>query len=181
MSHDFKVIALTLALSCSAFAQSDFEALKARAEAGDADAQFELGGMYRDGSGVSIDDGEAQRWYSLAAEQGDVSAQLALAEMYDIGLVFEESDRNAVRWYRAAALQGNSRAQYMLGIKYETGSGTPQNYVRAYLWFAVSAAQGEEFALEARDKVRAELSPQALEQAQAQATRCFESNFKDCD
>jgi hypothetical protein len=33
----------------------------------------------------------------------------------------------------------------------------------------------------ARDRVAAKLSPQALEQAQAQATRCFESNFKDCD
>jgi hypothetical protein len=32
-----------------------------------------------------------------------------------------------------------------------------------------------------RDKIRDLLAPQALEEAQALATRCFKSNYQDCD
>ena len=37
---------------------------------GDADAQNNLGNMYRDGLGVLKDEAEAVRWYRLAAVQG---------------------------------------------------------------------------------------------------------------
>lgn len=46
------------------------DALRARAERGDADAQYDLGVTYVDGRGVSQDDAEAMRWYRLTAEQG---------------------------------------------------------------------------------------------------------------
>jgi len=178
-----KTLFLFVAMSAAVpvLAQSDFESTKARAEAGDASAQRMLGRMYRDGDGVSLDDLESLRWFKLAAEQGDVSAQLALGQMYDIGLSVEEDDQEAVNWYRAAAAQGNSRAQYLLGIKNESGNGTTQNYLEAYIWLSVSAAQGEEFAAETRDRVGVLLSKKSLEQAQLKATRCFESNLKDCE
>ncbi len=41
------------------------------AEQGNAEAQFNLGGMYRQGRGVPQDDAEAMKWYRKAAEQGD--------------------------------------------------------------------------------------------------------------
>ncbi len=56
MSQAFKlVMALLIALSTSAsvLAQSDFEATKARAESGDAEAQYDLGLMYANGAGVA--------------------------------------------------------------------------------------------------------------------------------
>ena len=56
----------------------EIDALRARAEAGDADAQFTLGGMYADGTGVPQDDAEAVRWYRLAAAQGLAFAQYSL-------------------------------------------------------------------------------------------------------
>ena len=46
------------------------EALRERAEQGDALAQVNLGHMYRTGQGVPQDDIEAMRWYRLAADQG---------------------------------------------------------------------------------------------------------------
>ena len=58
--------------------QTDVEALKAKAEQGDASAQFRLGFMYNTGEGVPQDDAEAVKWYRLAAEQGDASAQFNL-------------------------------------------------------------------------------------------------------
>ena len=45
---------------------TEFEDLRTRAEAGDAEAQTELGLMYADGRGVLQDDAEAVRWYRLA-------------------------------------------------------------------------------------------------------------------
>ena len=52
-------------------AQDDsIEALRSRANAGDADAQFSLGYMYETGEGVPQDAVEAVAWYRRAAEQG---------------------------------------------------------------------------------------------------------------
>ena len=43
--------------------------LRPLAERGDAEAQYNLGVMYRNGQGVPHDDAEAVKWYRLAAEQ----------------------------------------------------------------------------------------------------------------
>ena len=48
------------------------------AEQGDAIAQFNLGDMYYNGEGVSVDYQEAMKWYSKAAEQGLADAQSSL-------------------------------------------------------------------------------------------------------
>src|SRR3990167_550255 len=45
------------------------------ADQGDASAQFNLGGMYRQGFGVKQDYAEAVKWYRLAADQGHAIAQ----------------------------------------------------------------------------------------------------------
>ena len=60
-------------------------ALRASAEAGDADAQTNLGYRYFSGWGVPEDAVEAARWYRLAAEQGDATAQVNLGVMYANG------------------------------------------------------------------------------------------------
>ena len=55
------------------------------AEQGDAEAQFNLGQMYREGLGVEQDYKEAVKWYRLAAEQRNERGQVNLAIMYDDG------------------------------------------------------------------------------------------------
>ena len=54
------------------------EQVRARADRGDAAAQFNLGFMYETGAGVPQDDREAVRWWRLAADQGNAEAQSAL-------------------------------------------------------------------------------------------------------
>ena len=163
------------------FVQSDFESTKARAEAGNAEAQFNLGWMYSNGDGLEKNDQEAIRWYRLAAEQGHVSAQLNLGIRYIVGYGLAQNYQEALKWFKLAAEQGNAHAQYEIGGMYQNGSGVVQNNSTAYMWYSVAAAQGNTLATEARDLVRNHLSPTALDQAQALATRCFESNFQDCD
>ena len=48
--------------------------LRARADAGEASAQFELGLMYANGRGVPQDDAEAIAWYRRSTEQGHAGA-----------------------------------------------------------------------------------------------------------
>ena len=51
----------------------------------DAEAQFAIGNIYREGLGVKKSDSEAVSWYRLSAEHGFAKAQYVLAEMYEKG------------------------------------------------------------------------------------------------
>ncbi|MFP6573488.1 MAG: tetratricopeptide repeat protein, partial [Vicinamibacterales bacterium] len=62
-----------------------FRHLPTWAEAGDAEAQCQLGLRYANGIGVTQNYVEAVRWYRLAAEQGHAGGQNALAGMYAAG------------------------------------------------------------------------------------------------
>ena len=62
-----------------------FEGYKAKAEKGDAEAQYNLGLCYFYGTGVAKDEVEAVKWYRKAAEQGDAKGQCNLAACYARG------------------------------------------------------------------------------------------------
>ncbi|MCC6933020.1 MAG: sel1 repeat family protein [Deltaproteobacteria bacterium] len=53
-----------------------------RAHLGEADAQYYLGAMYKNGYGVVQNNNEAIRWYSKAAMQGHSGAQSNLDVTY---------------------------------------------------------------------------------------------------
>ena len=116
-----------------------------------------------------------------AAKQGDVDAQLALGFMYDHGEGVSENDAEAVKWYRKAADQGLARGQYNLGVMYYNGDGVPENHVRAYVWLSMAKTQGYESAKKAVETVKNLMTKQQIAQAQALATQCYESDYKDCD
>ena len=117
----------------------------------------------------------------LLAEQGNANAQLNLGIRYDFGDGIPENDAEAVKWYRLAAEQGNANAQFSLGVMYSNGEGVPQNNTRAYVWFSVAATQGHQYAGGEKDIASEELSPAGREEAQRIATKCFESDYQDCD
>ena len=88
-----------------------FEAIKAKAEKGNAAAQYNLGIMYRTGRGVLKDDKEAVKWYRKAAEQGDAIAQLNLGGMYYNGKGVLEDYATAYAWFNIAAANGGVNAK----------------------------------------------------------------------
>ena len=69
-----------------------------------------------------------------------------------------------------AADPENAAAQFNLGVKYATGQGVPQDYVQAHMWFnlAASRSTGEmrEDAVERRDQIANEMTPDQLADAQ---------------
>ena len=83
---------------------------------------------------------------------------------------------------KALAEQGDRSAQFNLGMKYLIGEGVPRNPVRGYVWFSVAAAQGYEPAGDMRDTIATKiLTREELSRGRDIATRCFESNFQDCE
>ncbi len=153
---------------CSpAFADRDLEALRAKAEKGDVNAQFELGWEYwLGGEEVRQDYAEAVKWWRKAAEQGDAKAQYTLGLRYERVLRVPLDYAEAQKLFRSAADQGLAQAQFELGLMYQQGEGMPRNYVSAYMWFSLSAAQGYEQARENLDSFESKLT--ADERAQAQ-------------
>jgi TPR repeat protein len=114
------------------------------ADAGNRDAQFNLGLAYENGLGVAADAREAERWYRRAAEQDDRQAQAYLAEMYAKGLGIPHDDIAALHWYRRAAERGHAAAQYNVGLFYAVGRGAPPNEVQAVAWLTVAVENGAE-------------------------------------
>ena len=118
-----------------------------KAEQGDANAQFMLGNMYRQGKGVSQDYKQAVSWYRKAADQGLAKAQLMLGVMYYEGRGVTQDYKQAVSWYRKAAEQGFAQAQTLLGSMYFEGRGVARDYQQAKEWFIKAVLQGDAVAM----------------------------------
>ena len=105
ISHLAAVLLVALALGSLAFCGEMFEEFKAKAEKGDAEAQFKLGGCYRLGVGVAKEAPEAVKWYRKAAEQGHAQAQNNLGICYYTGNGVTSDMVEAAKWFRKAAEQ----------------------------------------------------------------------------
>jgi hypothetical protein len=81
------------------------------AEAGDTDAQWQMGVRYHDGQGVPQDDAQAVRWFQLAAEQGNVTAQGALGAYYWRGRGVPADFSKAYFWSAIAMAQGDEMSK----------------------------------------------------------------------
>jgi hypothetical protein len=121
---------------------NDLKNLEARANNGDASAQFDLGVRCGKGDGVPVDHEKAAVWYRKAAEQGLAKAQAALGHYYAIGEGVVQDFDQAVMWSRKAAEQGDARGQNNLGVAFANGQGVPQDYAEAVKWYRKAAEQG---------------------------------------
>lgn len=150
------------------------ERLRADAERGDAEAQYNLGLRHYHGLFAPQDYAQALQWYEAAAKQGHAAGQFSLGVMHAHGQGGPQDYAQARQWWELAAKQGHASAQYNLGVMYDNGSGVPQNHVQAYAWFNVAAAGGNEGAAKARDLVASEINTEALMRAQELSRAYFE-------
>jgi TPR repeat protein len=114
----------------------------ARADQGDATAEYKLAQMYYEGRGVTQDYSEASRWYRKAAEHGYANAQFGLADLYLHGKGVPQNFAETAHWTQKAADQGYAKAQAGLGYLYSNGVGVSQNYAEAFQWYSKAADQG---------------------------------------
>jgi FOG: TPR repeat, SEL1 subfamily len=131
--------------------------LRERAQAGDAEAQLNLGALLATGRGGRPDPAQAARWYRKAAEQGNASAQYNLGTLYAQGTGVTRDMSQAVHWWRKAAEQGVIAAQYNMGAASADGVGVDQSDAAAVYWFANAAASGNDRASTALDDLATRL------------------------
>lgn len=106
------------------------------------DAMYNLGVIYDNGLGVSVNKSEAVNWYKLAADNNHKIAQFNLAWMYFNGDHLEKDFFQAFKYYELSAKQGYNKAQFNLASLYYSGDGTLKDYVSAYKWFKISSVNG---------------------------------------
>ena len=161
------IVLLFVSLTC--FGQPAPEQIKEwrqAAEEGSSLAQFNLGLVYKWGSGVPKDYAQAVMWYRKAALQGLAKAQCELGKMYQYGSGIPEDGAEAVKWYRRAAEQGLARGQYELGLMYALGQGVPEDYALAYMWLNLAAAQGDELAQTIKDNTSKKMTKEQIAEGQ---------------
>ena len=88
----------------------DLAALKAKAEEGDIEAQYEMGWRHALGMGAPLDDDLAVEWLQRAAEAGHMLAQNNLGARFFTGDGVEENLQQAYRFFYLAANQGDRKA-----------------------------------------------------------------------
>jgi len=118
------------------------QSLLEKAQAGDAEAEYEIGWAYFTGKGVSVDYQEAARWLRQSAAQGVPDAEFALGYFYEHGKGLRKDDSQAVRYYSAAAKQGHSIAENNLASMYQHGQGVHKDLRAAARWYQRAAEQG---------------------------------------
>ncbi len=109
------------------------------AEAGDAEAQYNLGAMY-----FGQNPEKAIAWLTKAAVQGYSHAFTLLGSIYGHGTGGVALDtQKAAQWYRQGADGGDAQCQYTLGYMYAEGTWVPQDDAQANYWLEKAMASGK--------------------------------------
>ena len=137
--------ALSLAAQAHAQTMPNTATLMQQANAGNAQAEYDLGIDYDYGKGgLPQDPAKAAYWYEQSAKQGDARAEFNLGIDYDQGKDgLPQDPAKAAYWYEQSAKQSYARAEYNLGVDYDQGKGgLPQDPAKAAYWYEKSAKQG---------------------------------------
>ena len=110
------------------------------AEKGDAEAQYQVSLMYKDGTGVEKDICEAIEWCKKSARGGFGKA---ICHLYNLGKWFEDNSRfdEAFECYEIAAKQGWLDAQFKVAEFQESGCGGCDRDLNAAVEFYLLQAQ----------------------------------------
>jgi peptidoglycan hydrolase-like protein with peptidoglycan-binding domain len=147
------------------------------AEAGSAQAAFNVGVMYERGFVVERDSGRAVEWYRKAADGNMPVAKHNLALMLRDGKGAPRDIARAIELLQSAAHQGMAASMFSLGDMYERGDAGAKDAAAALAWFAIAAEferqtnRGEETALAKAAEQRSQalqrvLTPAELQRAQ---------------
>jgi TPR repeat protein len=121
------------------------EALRRKADGGDARSQADLGTLLFTGSaeaGIEAFPAAAVYYLRLAAAQGHVTAAFRLAVCHQAGRGTQQDVGAAARYFMQAADGGDEEAQLRVGEMYEQAEGVRRDPARAANYFRMAMAQG---------------------------------------
>jgi TPR repeat protein len=105
------------------------------ANAGDPDAQMQIGYLYGAGIGVAKDPVRAAHWYRLAASGGSIGAKVDLGILYLWGTGVNKDEHVAAQLFREAVNRGSGLAACFLGDMYYLGLGVAQDKAAGERWY----------------------------------------------
>lgn len=117
--------------------------LLAKANAGDAEAQYQLGNAYNYGDKVRQDYAQALIWYRKGAEQGNADAEFQLGGLYHFGHGVPHDEAQSFAWTMKAAEQGNVDAEFFISTCYSEGWGVAKDDAQGIVWLRKAAEQGD--------------------------------------
>jgi hypothetical protein len=91
-----------------------FQCFKISAEAGEAEAEYDLGYCYLTGQGVDRDEAEAFKWFQKSADQGNPQGQFGVGYCYENGWGVNADVESAKAKYQLASKQGFAGAKAAL-------------------------------------------------------------------
>ena len=125
--------------------EQKFNRLLQEAEAGNAESQYEVSLLYRDGIGVNKDFEKAVEWCIASAKGGFIRAAYAL---YKLGEIHEEGKaapfdmQRALYYYQISAEQNLLVAQLKLAELYEQGWSGDTDTTQPLHWYQCAALNG---------------------------------------
>jgi peptidoglycan hydrolase-like protein with peptidoglycan-binding domain len=109
------------------------------AEAGSAQAAFNVGVMYERGFVVERDSSRAVEWYRKAVDGNMPAAKHNLALLLRDGKGAPRDAKRAIELLHSAARQGMAASMFSLGDMYERGDAGQKDPAAALAWFAIAA------------------------------------------
>lgn len=109
------------------------------AEAGNAEAQYNVAIMNEHGEGIPEDKIAAQEWMRKAAEQHHPKAQQILGNYLFHGTAGKVDKRESYKWMLSAAEKGVVQAQRETAMNLRDGEGVEKDNRRAMYWFSIAA------------------------------------------
>jgi TPR repeat protein len=125
---------------------SKYMSLLAKAEKGNAQAQYDIATLFNEGKKVQKDHKEAFQWFKKAADNGHAESQLVTGMYYSGGGggVCKADQQEAFNYYKKAADNGNAEAQNFTAFYYYSGvqDGMARDEVKAFKYAKKGALQG---------------------------------------
>ena len=166
------VLLLAMAAPLAAQAQArpdpaaEHRAMQTRAEAGEAEAMWELGMMLLNGHGAPEDEAAAYRWVRAAGEAGYENGMISTAVMLALGQGTAKDPVQAREWYRKAAERHRS-AHALRGLAgmLLTGEGGPTDLTRGLAYLELAHEGGDEPAARILERAGTQIAAQVERKA----------------
>lgn len=140
------IIAASMLMMATGVAAGDsalIQALKAKAIAGDVDAQLSLARAYDFGRGVRSSTGEAAKWYEAAAQQGNANAQNSIGSLYLVGAGVSKDPLKACDWFAKSAAQEDVQGTGNWGYCFDFGIGVARDRAKGATLYEKAAEAGD--------------------------------------
>jgi TPR repeat protein len=154
--------------------------LEKSAQAGNAEAAYELGKQYLRGDCIEANASIALHWFVAADKNDYPEAASRIGEIYLRNTAAGPDYAAALQWFMRGATLYDTRACFHMGELYRDGLGVEPDDVEAFKWFDLSvefaSKSSDEFskALTARDRIRERLTPPQVASAISQALSLWE-------